>query len=603
MIQIPNNTKQFIQNNRSNLLGNLWSTKGIDLQANVGAIRSSSKLLINTNSADDAQLGTPWAFEFFDGRWWAVCEGSIFKNSSEELTGSFSEDASTGAITSYSVKSDLKIFNGRLWATAAGKLYSKATNSSGTGAWTDRTGSAGVSGSLAQMAYLRKLDRLYWVESSDEIASISTGDVLALTGDYNLDLGTSGLDSVCALSAGSDRLWIGLMVADNNASSSGGRTGSIIEWDGVSNQITREYKIQAAGVASIVVDPDTDIPYAIDSNGSILKFTGYGFSEIGRLPVGYKHLLSSTASLSSTGRHVHHNGFVFSKDHTLLVAVRNTNEDNGATVNENLPSGIWEFDLNTYSFTHKHSFTLQSDGSDTITDYGQNRIVSVGAISINPFANDSTGGSCSILSGATYYTSATATASAIFIDSPDSANTDTEGQKTSYFVTNWVEAPLQSADEKWQKVFSYYKQFLGATDKLVIKYRTIESAPTEIAITWVNTTSFTTTTNVSAMVGYEVEGIQGTGAGSCSHIVSVVNNAGTYTVTVDETITGVTTGTAKVRLQNWIKAGYVSNTDEVASTPIDKNAPRIQVKVYMLVTGKFDFYKLKLINEVNQIAQ
>lgn len=599
--QLPNENKKFVQTNRSNAVGNLWATKSMDFEFNVGVGRLGPKLVINTSNADDADLGTPVAFEFFDGRWYSICGTRVFKNATEELTSSFSEDASTNAITTYDEGSDLAVFNSRLWATASGKLMSKASSGTGAGAWTDRTGSANVSGDLEKMTYFRKFDRLYWVEANDEVASIDKSDVLALAGDYNLDLSsTSDLDGISALTSTSDRIWIGLRTADNTSTSSGGKTGSIVEWDGISAQITKEYKLIAAAVVAFCIDPENDVPYAMDTDGRVLGYTGYGFKEVGRLPLGKKKLAGATASLNE-GTFIKPNGMVFTKNRTILCTINNEVEDSGATIIENLPSGVWELNLDTGSFTHKNAFTLKSRSSSTVTDFGQNRIDEVGAIALNPFANDSSNGAPTLITGARYFTDASSTAYAIFVDSPDNASSDPEGQKASYFVTTWMESPVESATEQWQKAFAFHRQFLGADDRIVLKYRKTEpAAPLEISITWVNTTSFTTSTDVSALIGYEVEGIQGTGAGGSAHITNVTGS-GTYTVTLDTAVTGVTTGTAKVRLQNWTKLGEITGqTEEMAELPINIVAPRIQMKVCLFMTGEGEFHRLAVPTATHQ---
>ena len=96
----------FLQTNRSDDLGSIWSSFNLDFQTNLGVIRLSQKLVTNTTSSDDADLGLPYAFEFFDTMWWAVCGTRIFHNSSVDLTSGFTEDASTGFQTTrvYSIK-------------------------------------------------------------------------------------------------------------------------------------------------------------------------------------------------------------------------------------------------------------------------------------------------------------------------------------------------------------------------------------------------------------------------------------------------------------------------------------------------------------------
>ena len=58
--------------------------------------------------------------------------------------------------------------------------------------------------------------------------------------------------------------------------------------------------------------------------------------------------------------------------------------------------------------------------------------------------------------------------------------------------------------------------------------------------------------------GYEVQVIQGTGSSKTAHITRIDNHNTYYTVTLDDTFTGVT-GTAKAVIQRWIKCGEISN--------------------------------------------
>jgi hypothetical protein len=79
------------------------------------------------------------------------------------------------------------------------------------------------------------------------------------------------------------------------------------------------------------------------------------------------------------------------------------------------------------------------------------------------------------------------------------------------------------------------------------------------------------------------------------HIASMSLNAGTYTVTVDNPTAG-STGTAKARLQKWIKllpelTGQVNSYGEC---PINKENTRIQIKCVLEFTGDNEFHKLAL---------
>ena len=109
--------------------------------------------------------------------------------------------------------------------------------------------------------------------------------------------------------------------------------------------------------------------------------------------------------------------------------------------------------------------------------------------------------------------------------------------------------------------------------------------------------------------GGEVEITQAVGSGKCSHITNAVNNAGTWTVTVDETYTGAT-GTAKARFMKWNKLKTIENAESINNQvqqftefPIpeyDQNDTFIQFKICFLFKGKNELQGLNIISQTNQ---
>jgi hypothetical protein len=391
------------------------------------------------------------------------------------------------------------------------------------------------------------------------------------------------------MKATSTFIWIGVSF---NASTTT-PPAYILQWDGISAQATNKYLLKSPFVTSIVID--RDIPYCMDGNGALSKYNGSSFDEVGRLPV---------ASLPLTSSYNRKNGIVNTKNNTIMVAVNNNRYSSDSTsvttstMYENLPAGVWEWSPD-YGFTHRYSVTYNPMASSTITDYGQNRLSAVGALFLTAPITQALPSNGTMFVGATYYTNASSTSSAILID--DSNNTI---QKKGYFVTTWFNS--QEVEDKWNRLWTTFRRLLGATDSIMFKYRIHEEDPTYASITWVNTTSFTTTTDITAYgptatgfngtSGGEVEIIQGTGGASCAHITNIVNNAGTYTVTLDTAITGVTTGTAKARFQKWIKlnpeiTGQVLSYKQLA---IGANNIRIQIKGCLTFTGDGEFFKLAL---------
>ena len=674
---------KYLQTNRSDVLGSLWSTFNIDLQSNLGQLRVSSKLVTTTIGAS---IGLASVFNFFHGVWYAIIGTKIYKKTGNGvITGAFSDSNFSYKIGSSTTRFDITNPSGTTFrytwdgtgtdpgitaltipigasiaidaqnfnaannipgvATGSGNNYFEMTNAAGV-AESDKTIGTGyiqVSGggygsgydaqksdsanfnnqiwftektklsalegndmiirdvindSLHKLAYLKKFDRLYYTDNKVTIKSIDTSNVVASSGDYFINIGNS-LGEITTIISDTQKIFIATLMTNDSIGDNS--VGSILVWDGISSQITAEYKLKTAGVLAMVSDGENVC--AIDTEGRILKYTGYSFTEIARLPIN-KTLLTNATTTEGTSRFVHFNGMEITKDNTLLVAVNNLNSEDDDSVNENLPSGIWECDLSNGNFIHKYSFTLKAYDSATITDFGQNKISAIGAIKLNPMNAASNAGRGSLLAGATYFTDATTTASCVFIDSPSAPDSDVEGQKRGYFITTWFNAT--DLVENFVRLSEIHRRFLNATDKMIFKYRLIEEAPVVATITWVDTTHFTTTTNISAYgptqspfegsIGGEVEILQGKGAGACVHITAISEVGGTYTVTVDNVVTGMTTGTAKARFQKWIKILPESIGQIVSYSQMDisKANTRIQIKCAMEFTGDNEFSKFVL---------
>lgn len=595
MIKFPPANKEnkiLRQLNRTKILGELWSSFNLDLQSSLGIIRVSPRLQVNTASVSNQ--GTSVAFRQLDNRIWTVADTRIFKNSALNLVSTFSEDASTGAITTYSADySDMENFNNVLVASATDKLMSKATGS-GTGAWTSRY-SLVNSDSLHKLLYFKKYDMLYFIDEYTKIKSVDTSWTVNTSGSNTIDLGkVNNAGNPYTMIDDSDSIWIGMIKTTPNISSNLLQGGSIYKWDGISSTVSTEYKIKAQGVLAFAKD-DKGVIHALDSNGALLAFNSNGFEEIGRLPLNRSLLTNATTNGLKYNTFVHPNGMCFTRNGTFQVLVNNKVGDSSGSIKENLPSGIWEFSKDT-GFVHKQALTYNPITTSTITDYGQNRISRAGALYEANIYSESANGKPMLICGADYFTDETTVTSGIFVDDPNDSV-----QKYGYFVTTWILS--QNVRDTWNKMWAKFRKFLDSGDKIVIKYRVNESDSTPISITWTSTTTFTTLTNVTGMEGYEVEVTQGTGSGKCSHIRSIVNNAGTYTVTVDETYTGVTSGTAKARIQNWTKSGsYSIQQDEYAPFSFlgNVNTPRIQIKVCLQFKGDDEFYELAVINSVFQ---
>ena len=166
---------------------------------------------------------------------------------------------------------------------------------------------------------------------------------------------------------------------------------------------------------------------------------------------------------------------------------------------------------------------------------------------------------------------------------------------------SWIVTSKQYTEDvldSWQKIYINYKPLVYDFDKIVCKYRTSDFSSlqqpatvdnSQKSCTWSSTTVFTTTDDFSNVVaGYEVEIVAGSGAGQTAHISSILESGGTYTVTLDEAITGVTAADSSyVAVSNWLKFGTVTTSTTTNSSGYAElklpnlSSPWIQFKIEM----------------------
>ena len=136
-----------------------------------------------------------------------------------------------------------------------------------------------------------------------------------------------------------------------------------------------------------------------------------------------------------------------------------------------------------------------------------------------------------------------------------------------------------------------------------MKYRTEEITPIEIDLTWGNSTAFTTSTDLTSYIGYEVEILNGSGSGLCGHITQAILQDGLYHVVIDNPFTGFTS-TAKARVSNWTKmtkeiTGQSMDFEELSIIGLGAKH-WIQFKIWMLNKGDDELNEIVIINNTNQ---
>jgi hypothetical protein len=578
MYRIPSK-KNWAQTNDSDVLGEIYASFNVDLTANVGRLTPSPRLLINTSSADDSDIGVPVAIKSIADKNYFIAGAKVFTNGLNIPSSGFSENGISGVPTNLNSNySDMTDFNGYLYVTSNSTSVYKTDGST----WSNFV----AGGSTGAMRLLMQFgDRTYMSDGTSKIISWNTADSVATIGNqYTIDFSSNANSRLITfMRASASRVWIGTM------NRNGGK-GTIYEWDGSSTQATRSFRLEASAALACVIKDD--IPWVMDSNGSLLAYDGGSFRKISSFNRKSKKMLYGALNTSPTARFIHHNGMSII-DGDIHMLINGSNYDNATTIEDTIPSGVYSYTKDS-GITHKYSFGLSKSG-DSITDYGQVKISKVGALSDNNIPETSSTRNGTFLAGCEFYTDATTTKSAIFYD--DSNDTL---QKSMIVTFPKVDSP--NVDELWQKGYAKISRFRTASDKMVVKYRTTYTPDVEATITWTGTTTLTSTSDLSTFaVGDEMTVIQGKGSGKPSHITAISYSAPTYTITVDETYSGAS-GTAKAKFDKWIKCGSLSNqVSTYLQYPIGKASNWIQIKLWITCTGGFiELEEILLIHASNQ---
>jgi len=600
MISLPKQPSPYqpptwIQNNNSDVNGSLWASFGIDLSENEGKLRVGKRLLLNWGTGDDANMTSyPVGFSSIPNvnGIFTVAGGYVWQSGNNYPSSTFARLVNgSGGVSGAPTNCDSTISDIAFLSNTVGNFLFVTTNSTDVYKTADgltwTSNSIGASGSSGRMMTPYS-GRMYMASGGNTVVSWSDPSSPANSGTYTVTLGTN--ETITFLRSSSNRIWIGVVNLNNKA--------YVYEWDGTAAEVTKSYRMEANGALACVIKDD--VPWVVDSNGSLLVWNGGTFIRQTSFFRKNNKLLQNALG-SNNSRFIHPNGMsIINKRIHILIDGRNY--DSNSTLEETIASGIWEYD-DTRGLVHKYAIGQTKSGG-TIQDFGQPRIAGAGALSEFNLPNTSGVRNGTFLCGASYYSDATTVTSGIFYD-----DTNDTLKKGGYFITTKLYAAdengLPSVQNIWQNNYVLYKKLLNSADEIVVKYRVSEADPIEATITWISSATFTTTTDVTQYwtsgTGGEVEIQNGIGGGGCSHIIGIVNNSGTYTVTVDETY-ALASGTAKARFQSWKKIGsIVLNNSKADGVTFDQEGMGdltnwIQFKVCMIFTGKDEIEKMLIIN-------
>lgn len=586
IIDIPKKNK-LVQGNDGELQGSLSRTFNVDLEQDKGKITLSRRLNRNTtlDSLDLANAAT----SFFADRYFSIVDGTIYKSSADtegDPNVGMIADTSTGTPTDLLDLSDLKLFNGRLYAL--GEDFYKKDGSVHTSTWVDLS-YTGTS------RYFRTSDvyanRLYFSEFTNgkgSVYSITTADIITTSGANTLDLPDYNYIA-SSIRAASDGLWI---AASNRTT---GRA-KVYKWDGVTeNTIDASYNIPDVSIKSLIIHNDR--PYIVTGCGIIMTFNGSFFEEIARFPFDNKKPYNF-ASVDRDGWT--HDNAIAVIDGQIHILISNKPLDSNVDLNKNnrLYGGIWVLNEQNWLY-HKYAFS--AGGWNSSANYAANpvNINKVGALfqAATYYKIDDFEKVGKFMCTADYYDSGTLYGGIFAISDSYEDGNDTSYEllaNLGWYVTSQIQA--EQVTESWQDIIIAFKKLANSTDHIVIKARSNDDDGYYANATFTSTTTFTSTDTTMANIktdfdnneDQEITFLDTKNGGWCSHIENIAESGGTYTVTVDETLPS-TSVSSDFYVEKWNKLGTI--TDSNNELTWDRFAVGldgktwVQFKVFMIGKG------------------
>ena len=534
---------------------NIVGSWNCDFSGKPGRVFPSLPLAPYVREDDDDTVEVVTAFASWDngstGPFWAAsANGNIWEGGT---VGGMTVDASTGTPTT-DISSDMVVFDGKLLCSegTTDDIAMMAATTWDADWYTTRSGAGTLGSGPFPLEVIRVGSPLLAIGDGNKIHTVTSGTGVATHDRLTLD----GEFITTWIRSGTSKAFIGGVMSKQ------GNRVVVYEWDGGDTVPTRQYQIETTGVLSATVVDDE--LYVLTFEMEIKRLSGSRFVTVASFPIAHtrKEIWSYTDA-SFEYRVVAPRGMA-SINNKILINVSNllqTTTVGDASYTPYYPSGVWEFDINTNSLTHKQSYCLLNPAEH---DFGQwttpaNEDASPGAIL--PVVDPDMDASVFVSGGV--FTTGTA--------SPTVLNTiycdKYLGRERRCRVwTNHIFT--DDTASFFQKVALKYYPMADTTEKILIKYRTsMEAAlPRLYDIEWASATTFLADALTSVLpgyIGYEVFVYAGLGGGCSSHIVSVTPNysGAKSLVTLDEPIVGYTSGsTARVAIENWKKLASFNDT-------------------------------------------
>jgi hypothetical protein len=266
---LPNEKGQFSQPNKSDSLGDIFMTYGIDLDEGKMAVSSQVKQLINSD--DEVEFdGFAGSIGVYETDIFAISDKAFSASSSNPL-GNWTEETAGSEPSSNNMVMDSAYFDGLFLVSESSDI--KAWNGTTWSSWWIGTlGQSGLASGGVRLLWVGSDGNLYIVDAANKVYRKSPTAAPVKTGAGTLDFSATQYEITCGVT-NSNRSWIGTVNLN-------GEDAVVAEWDMSPSAATANkfHNVGAKAVLCIAIWNDT--PIAILSNGKAKYFNGVSFVEL-----------------------------------------------------------------------------------------------------------------------------------------------------------------------------------------------------------------------------------------------------------------------------------------------------------------------------------
>lgn len=529
--KIPNTQKKWVQSNKGDYDGNVWSTFCMDFDTSPG-VAQPSKPLEQILGASKLGSDIVQALTIHDGNYTVTTNSSVFTcsvNNDPTDASNWSSVATLG-VEDLGLESDSTSFAGLQLFSLGTDIMSWTGSVKDDDWWTVTvSGTALTANKPHTLEVLRTGNDTLFVTDGNKVRyynSAAGHTTITLESFFTADVLIPALD----------KMWVGTYTeVENNA--------YVYEIQVGNDTATQSYPVDGLAVLTGFLYKNT--PFVITERGYIQVFNGAGFETIAQFPFAFESKViegvrPGLVQDSSTSRAIHPKGAQVKGKHVYIFVNMGDEYNGGSLINQRSYSGVWVLDLETYALSHRYAPRLEG-----VTNNGWSKVTRSGPLLLTNTPETR------IMVGTEIDTNG----EGVFM----------EGTSTPYGWFTTLRHEAESIADVYEK-FVVKADTPDTTDTVDVFYKNSNRPDFPLHVddvTWLNANQFTTSNALTNVVVGDSIFITGGHYAGYTTTISAVSGSTTKTVTVTDNI-GTQNETSDVQIDNWqvLDDQYVSGDGE-----------------------------------------